>query len=128
MFVISGRWLGYVYLTCSLMSGSEVVVVVDLRTGRRHEWGITDTLAALADPYDTVEALAVAQSGAAAWIMSYAIGDDKRRMYEVRATDAGRRAGILLDAGPDVAPDSLAVGSGIVYWTRGGTPRSRPLR
>jgi hypothetical protein len=46
-------------------------------------------------------------------------------VVEVRALGADGEQ--LLDSGPDVDPESLALAGSTVYWTKGGQPRSAPL-
>jgi hypothetical protein len=128
-FIIAGRWLAYVNTTCDTVSGSDTVIVVDLRTRkRRYQATATSTPAAAADVYAGVERLLVVRTGDAAWIASYVPAQAQPRVYEVRRSTPTRSESALLDAGTDVLPDSLAVSPGLVYWTRGAVPRSAPLR
>lgn len=127
-FVIAGRLLAYVNTTCDTVSGSDTVIVVDLRTRkRRYQAPATATPAAAADVYAGVETLALARGGEIAWIATYALAGQPR-IYEVRRSTAADRESMLLDSGPDVRPDSLAVSPNLAYWTRGDAPRSAPLR
>lgn len=128
-FVLAGRLLAYVNTTCDTVSGSDTVIVVDLRTRkRRYEAAATSTPAAAADVYAGVEALAIARGGEVAWIATYQVPGGQPRTYEVRRSTPVRGESLLLDAGTDVRPDSLAVSPSLVYWTRGGAARSAPLR
>ena len=127
-FVIAGRLLAYVNTTCDTVSGSDTVIVVDLRTRRRrYQAPATATPAAAADVYAGVETLALARGGEIAWIATYHLAGQPR-IYEVRRSTAADRESMLLDSGPDVRPDSLAVSPNLAYWTRGDAPRSAPLR
>jgi hypothetical protein len=127
-FAIAGRLLAYVNTTCDTVSGNDTVIVVDLRTRkRRYQAPATATPAAAADVYAGVDTLALARGGEIAWIATYALAGQPR-IYEVRRSTATNRESVLLDAGPEVRSDSLALSPNLVYWTRGATPRSAPLR
>ena len=128
-FVIAGRQLAYVNTTCDTISGSDTVMVVDLRTRkRRYHAPATATPAASADVYAGVEALVIARGGEVAWVATYQVPGGPPRTYEVRRSTPVRGESLLLDTGTDVPPDSLAVSPNLVYWTRGSAPRSAPLR
>jgi hypothetical protein len=67
--------------------------------------------------------------GAVAWIVRTSAADG---LYQVRA--AGRATGHglatssqVLASGPNIAPNSLALAGGTLYWTQGGKPMSAPL-
>ena len=127
-FVIARRWLGFVSSSCDTVSGTDTIVVVDLRSRRRRVAATASrTPAAGEDPYAHATQIALARSGEIAWIVSFVAAGT--RTYEVRRSNPVLRTeSVLLDAGPDVGPDSLAAGSNLFYWTRGGTARSAPLR
>ena len=109
------------------MSGTDTIVVVDLRSRRRVVAATASrTPAAMADPYAHATQIALARSGEIAWIASFVTGGT--RTYEVRRSTPVRSESVLLDAGPDVAADSLAAGASLFYWTRGGVARSAPQR
>jgi len=128
-FVIAGRWLAYVSLSCDTVSGSDTVIVVDLRTRkRRYQATATSTPAAAADVYAGVERLLVVRAGDVAWVASYVPAQGRPRVYEVRRSTPTRNESALLDSGTDVLADSLAVSPSLVYWTRDAAPRSVPLR
>ena len=127
-FVIARRWLGFVSSSCDTVSGTDTIVVVDLRSRKRRVAATASrTPAAREDPYAHATQIALARSGEVAWIVSFVTGGT--RTYEVhRSTAVLRTESVLLDAGSDVAADSLAAGANLVYWTRGGTARSASLR
>ena len=112
-FVLARRWLGYVSTSCDTVSGSDTVVVFDLRSRRRRVAAIASrTAAASAGPVRACDRVALARTGEIAWIASYVTGGT--RTYEVRRSTPVRGESVLLDAGPDVAADSLAAGAGLV--------------
>jgi hypothetical protein len=127
-FVMARRWLGFVSSSCDTVSGTDTIVVVDLRSRKRRVAATASrTPAARDDPYAQATQIALARSGEIAWIVSFVTGGT--RTYEVRRSNpALRTESVLLDAGPEVAADSLAAGANLFYWTRGGTARSAPLR
>jgi hypothetical protein len=126
-FVIVRRWLGFVSTSCDTVSGTDTIVVVDLRSRKRRVAATASrTPAARKDPYAHATQIALARSGEIAWIASFVSAG--ARTYEVRrSSPALRTESVLLDAGPDVAADSLAAGATRFYWTRGDVARSAPL-
>jgi hypothetical protein len=126
-FVIARRWLGFVSTSCDTVSGTDTIVVVDLRSRRRRVTATASrTPAAREDPYAHATQVALARSGEIAWIVSFVSAG--ARTYEVRRSTPAASESVLLDAGPDVAADSLAAGATRFYWTRGEAARSAPLR
>jgi hypothetical protein len=127
-FAIARRWLAFVSSSCDTVSGTDTIVVVDVRSRKRRVAATASrTPAAREDPYAHATQIALARSGEIAWIVSFVTAGT--RTYEVRRSDPVLRTeSVLLDAGPDVAADSLAAGANLFYWTRGGTARSAPLR
>lgn len=66
-------------------------------------------------------------TGAAAWIVEVPLATGaEQSTFQVHMRGAGGRT--MLDAGPDVVPDSLALSGSTLYWTRGGLPRSARLQ
>jgi hypothetical protein len=119
---IAGPLTGYQFGSCIEGDCVGGVGVSDLRDGTLVRYPSSD------DPRD----FEVSASGALAWIEPGSGG------FEVRAAEgppcsitgscgAGDK-GVLLDAGPRIAPTSLALSGARVYWTNGGTPRSARLQ
>ena len=65
----------------------------------------------------------VTRGGAVAWIVADRFSSGGA--VEVHKADRGGPA--VLDSGPDVAPESLALSGPTLYWTRGEAPRSAAL-
>ena len=69
-----------------------------------------------------VTSLVLTPSGRAAWIVG---PTDAQGTHVVRTTDhATRSTTSVVASGTDIAPRSLAVADGVLYWTQGSTARS----
>jgi hypothetical protein len=120
--VLAGRYAAYAVTHCPGPGGEDCisrVYVLDVRTRR-------NVHAAKAFEGDTNDfftvGMAVTPHGDVAWISQ---SDDPGDQFEVHVmTEEGKRT---LDAAPDIAADSLAIGGNRVYWTRGGAPQSALL-
>lgn len=73
-------------------------------------------------------ALVAKGNGSLAWIVEVEEENENTgapAVYEVRAVD---KSGVrVLASGPGIAPNSLALAGGTVYWTQGGKPASTIL-
>jgi hypothetical protein len=72
-------------------------------------------------PRFSVSDLEVKATGSLAWIESF-----PGPSYEVHEF-AASTGNLLLDSGPAIEPNSLAVSTSRVHWTRPGAPFSAPL-
>jgi len=69
-----------------------------------------------------VTSLVLTPNGRAAWIVG---PTDAQGTYVIHTTDpATRSTTSVIASGPDIAPRSLAVADGVLYWTQGPTARS----
>lgn len=69
-----------------------------------------------------VTSLVLTPNGRAAWIVG---PTDAQGTYAVHTTDhATRSTTSVVASGADIAPRSLAVAGGVLYWTQGSTARS----
>jgi hypothetical protein len=72
-----------------------------------------------------VTSLVLKSDGAVAWIARNKPIGEPATSYEVHAVDkTGAR---LLAAGDEIAPGSLVLAGGTLYWTQGGRPMSATL-
>jgi hypothetical protein len=117
-FQLSGTLAGFAVVTYSGASDSEYTArTVDLRNGltirRFGELGFP-------------VALSMARGGSLA-IITALLKDDPSdpQQYEVRRIGSG--GSTVLDAGPEIDPQSLAVAGSWMYWTRGGAAHSAPI-
>jgi hypothetical protein len=110
---LNGPSVGYEKVDCQHADCTGAIKVRNLRTGVLRR--------SIMPPHSLVADRVVAsRSGAVAWTRRTRPG-----VVEVRALGAsGER---LLDSGPDVAPDSLALAGSTVYWKRGGQAYSASL-
>jgi hypothetical protein len=117
-FQVAGRFVAYADGFCSRSSCATRVLVVDVRRDRAQ----LD-----AQPPDTrgITDLAVTPGGRAAWVRRIIPFNGSGERYEVVVRAEGGPQ--TVDAGSDIAPDSLAISGATVYWTRGGIARSATL-
>jgi hypothetical protein len=105
------------------------VVVKDLRNGRVlnafSKSGFANEVCAGAPPPYEVSDLALAPTGAVAWIATVGYCDGARQKVTTMAT--GQPLGVL-DDDAAVDPNSLRYARGSVFWARGGEEHSAPLR
>lgn len=118
---LSGLFVGYVERHTVKNNDQFAVRARDLRTGEDvHAWaenseGPTQRFYGPTD-------LVVAPTGAIAWIVPFdSDADSSTIRYEVRVSDAGRKAAVL-DAGVGIDPKSLALAGSSLYWTHDGRP------
>jgi hypothetical protein len=101
-----------------------IILARDLRSGKRLHKAPTGTPSvpnANRVGIGAATALVVKPDGAVAWIVATA----EASRYQVHAIDkTGSRE---LAAGPDIAPESLALAGSTLYWTQGGRPMSARL-
>lgn len=135
---LAGRYVGYVTTSCGLVSGTDDVVVRDLRTGHV-KWAAgaaTGDPSASAEPSTYVDDLAMKADGSVVWMGSYdAAGSGKDQDHQVWKHEPGSpEGGTLVDRGTDIDVDSLALSSrtpesGLTrfYWVRAGGVKSSTL-
>jgi hypothetical protein len=140
--VLAGSITAYGYGSGSPCSGTEVVDLRDLRTGRLlqslptgglrekifgGECPTIQTIVGAGRPSDVV----VTPHGSAAWIWERYYRPESsieifgRTVYTVEAFD--KRGVHVLASGEGVAPRSLALAGSTLYWTENGQPRSATL-
>ena len=133
-YQLAGRYVGWVRTECGGPAGFGDVVLTDLRTGKivRSAPAVTAS-----DPNNEgsngVDDFVVNASGSIAWIGSYGLAggpepnpDDR---VQVRKLEAGSPAGgTLVDSGPAIVLDSLALTRGGFYYRKGPTPLFSPLQ
>jgi hypothetical protein len=112
-FRVAGRLVAFVHARCSQTGCGGHLQVKDVRTNR-------DRLHALAPQARGVPDMELRSNGALAWTQR--VGTFDAPVYEVRKLEGG--TDVLLDAGPDSAPTSLAASGATLYWTRGAEARS----
>jgi hypothetical protein len=119
LFRIAGTRVAFDDLSCGGGSAGCIgaVRVVEVRSGARRA-------AANASGTGIARDLELTRTGAIAWTRAPASGQPDAG--ELRKLDADGEA--VLDAGPDLDKESLAVSGSTLYWTRGGMPRSAQLR
>ena len=119
LFRIAGTRVAFDDLDCSGGSAGCIgaVRVVDVKSGARRAAGNATGTGIARD-------LELTRTGAVAWTRAPASGQPDPG--EVRKLDADGE--VVLDAGPDLDKESLAVSGSTLYWTRGGAPRSAQLR
>jgi hypothetical protein len=110
---LNGPSVGYEKVDCQHADCTGAIKVRNLRTGVLRR--------SIMPPHSLVaDRVLASRSGAVAWTRRTRPG-----VVEVRAL--GARGERLLDSGPDVAPDSLALAGSTVYWKRGGQAYSASL-
>jgi hypothetical protein len=97
---------------------------LDLRTGRhRLIW----EAGSFRPPFEVsafVTDLELRRTGGVAWV-AVLHREGTPSNYEVWKADVAGRA--LLDSGPEIDPDSLALSGSILYWMNAGAPRTATL-
>jgi hypothetical protein len=133
-YQLAGRYVGWVRAECGGPEGSGEVVLTDLTTGQIVRSAPAVTTADPNQGSNGVFDFRVNANGSIAWIGTYgstgpAPSPDDR--IQVRKLEAGSPAGgTLVDSGPDIVEDSLALthdGSGF-YYRKGTTPLFATLR
>lgn len=131
-FAVAGRYVALVDFSHGRNAAHATAVVVfdayRARTVRREVAGFNPPFGD--SGFTTVPALALARSGAVAYVVRHAEdrdhGGHPRERVGLRALDAaGRR---LLDKGDGIDPASLRLDGAVVSWTNAGEPRSATLR
>ena len=112
-FRLAGRFTAFDNTYCDRGEDPGYVNVVDLRSGRSRA-----SLGGLRSP---VKDLELRSNGSVAWIR---LGNPPN--LEVRKLDSTGEA--VLDSSRDIAPRSLALSGGRVYWTKNGVPYSAELK
>ncbi|MDX6689108.1 MAG: hypothetical protein QOG15_565 [Solirubrobacteraceae bacterium] len=119
---VAGRFVAYgAYSDCAAgFCDPNGVIVQDLRTGH-----VTFADASLR--VATVHSLVLRANGSVAWIQSSfnELGSFLPGFAVVKVQRG--QPPVILDSGPTVAPDSLALAGGTLYWTKDGTPSSGAL-
>lgn len=112
-FMLSGRLVGYVTTTCGLISGSESVVVRDIKTNKvKHSAGAASGTEAPGEEASTlVNDLAMSRTGSLVWIGEFDADSgglngagDSRQVWTLDASGAK-----MVDSGLDIDPFSLAL-------------------
>jgi hypothetical protein len=121
---LAGKLLAYSGVGCALAGCQATITVRDLGSG-----GVVKNISPVQDPSvgpNLVWDLALKENGSLAWIVAYGRwGDRDFLAREVWALDtAGQR---LLDSGPGVELESLALTDSTLTWLHGGIPRSATL-
>jgi hypothetical protein len=108
-----------------------LVVVRNLRTGQTlHRVPTGNLEEPNPNPYSAgigpALAIVVKNDGSVAWIAEdFYLSENKPTYYQIHAIDkTGSR---VLAEGTDIAPRSLALAGGTLYWTQGGRAMSAPL-
>lgn len=136
-YKLAGRYVGWVRAECGLASGFSDIVLTDLSTGRivRSARGATPMDPNRSSAEYGVSEFVVNARGSMAWIGSYPVTgpapepDDRRQVRKLEAESASPD-GTLVDSGPDIVVDSLALtrdGSGF-YYRKGAEPLFGTLR
>jgi hypothetical protein len=135
-FLLSGPYVGYVETSCSLVSGDQRVVVLNIKTNKiKHEApAVTNESGPADDPSSYVTDLVMSRSGSVGWIGEYDKGSDgvgnEGDSRQVRVLyDGASGLETLLHADINIVPGSLALGPqgnggfGYLYWQVGDQPR-----
>jgi len=101
------------------------VVVRDLRSGAVLTVAAADPEVGV-EPVSALTDIAVARSGAVAWISNGRSLGGSRRGSEVGVAAPGGSAEVL-DEGAGIDPESLQLKDGSLTWTDEGAPRSAPI-
>lgn len=121
---LAGKLLAYSGVGCALGGCQATITVRDLGSGR-----VIQKISPVQDPFagpNLVWDLALKEDGSLAWIVAYGRwGERDFLAREVWALDtAGQR---LLDSGPGLELESLALTDSTLTWLHGGIPRSATL-
>jgi hypothetical protein len=119
--VLAGPYIAYVTGSCDLVDERETLRVLDLRTGKVLK--TTDATSDVGAPNTRFRGMVVTAKGSVAWIGF--VDGDTTKLTEVYKWDSGGK--VKLDAGDDVAQDSLALGGTTLYWLKGATAKSASL-
>ena len=112
------KWqLAYVWRGC-LVYCNTGVQRVNLRTGKRRGFA--------SDDYISVPDLELRSNGSLAWIQQE-FDSSTRQLRDIRVLKHDAGGTTELDAGMDIASESLALSGSWLYWTRGGEPRFATL-
>jgi hypothetical protein len=124
---LAGTTVAYTEAVIAVDSGCTSIVVLDVARRR--------TLVSLPQVACSIDAgfiklgqvtdLAVSPHGAVAWILATGSGGRVTSLEVHRAEPAG--GSVLLDQGPGIAPASLRVSGGTLYWQDDGHRRTAPL-
>lgn len=143
LFLLRGRYVGYVETSCSLVAGTDWVVVRDIKTGKvkyRAYGAANPETAPSAEPNITVRDLAMSRTGSVVWIGDYdadagGLGDpDDRRQVRMMFAGYAQANGDVVDEGFGIAPGSLALGPqnqqgfSWAYWQHGDQARTAKLQ
>lgn len=132
----SGRYLAFTY---EVEDGADStttpsIVVRDLRIGERAGYSPVTTADTMWSPGNTpVYQLVSKRTGSIAWASSIERrgGASIPTEYQIHAANGGfGRPGTMLEDGTDIDPRSLMLSNDrrTIHWTKGGEPRSAPLR
>ncbi|MDQ3934374.1 MAG: hypothetical protein M3340_07045 [Actinomycetota bacterium] len=142
-FTLRGRYVGYVETSCGLASGTDWVVVRDIRTGgvRYRAFGAANAEAPSGtEPSITVHELEMSRSGSVVWIGDYdhdsdgVGGANDRRQVRMMFNGYAQANGDVADEGLGITVGSLALGPqnqqgfSWAYWQVGDQPRTAKLQ
>ncbi len=122
---LAGRHVAFVseYTASTGDALGAVVAVRDLRTGV-----FVSRFQSPGDPntYDVTD-LELRANGSVAWIARIVAGMPATTTYEVRVFPATQSHSTIVDSGPAIGPQSLALSARTLYWTHDGAARSASL-
>jgi hypothetical protein len=140
-FALRGRYVGYVERSCDLQTGTDLVLVRDIRTNdvKYQALGATGP-ETLADSTITVLDLAISLTGSVVWIGEYDAesdggqGANDRRQVRMMFKGYAQTHGDVVDEGFGIVPGSLALGPRTAagfswaYWQFGDQARTARLQ
>ena len=118
-FATAGKFLAYVETFDTAAAGETAVEVRDLITGKVR----TEEDASMSPEVASVTALAVASSGAVAWIAIDGFMNDAIEVFAARLGGKSK----LLATGAAIAKGSIAIRGASVAWSENGAEKSAPL-
>ena len=116
-----GPWLAFLdHWSTKYGNEGMALAALNLRTGRWNTGGERG--------FNVIHGYGLTRRGSIAWIESSdpEYGGSDAGVYKVHEQVAGHDP-VVLDSGPDVDPESLAVGGRHVYWVRAGAVRTAPI-
>ncbi len=126
LVVVLGELAAYGDESCGVDTGSTRVIVRRLSDGLRLRQAAAVTGSLLPESYESVESLAMTDSGSVAWIATASsISRHGGMRVEVHADD--RRGPRLLDSGAGIVPQSLTLRGSKLTWKHSGATRSATL-
>lgn len=126
-YALAGNYIAYEKRTCGDPEGESDAVRLNVSNGvRGTASGESGPLPGGGVQDHSITDIVVKSNGNMAWIaLSRHLSGGNLTRYEVR-----RAIGAATDTvatGPNIAPDSLALSAGTIFWLQGGTPGSASL-